>query len=65
MIAGKGHGLEVDLWAMGIFMYELIAGRTPFVEKMPRGDGEVCFVLPSQHLNYERESLLFTNVRVS
>ncbi|KAL5977400.1 hypothetical protein ACLOJK_021746 [Asimina triloba] len=28
--AGKSHGNAVDWWAFGIFLYELIYGRTPF-----------------------------------
>lgn len=28
--SGKSHGNAVDWWAFGIFLYELIYGRTPF-----------------------------------
>ncbi|XP_077243835.1 protein kinase superfamily protein [Tasmannia lanceolata] len=28
--AGKSHGNAVDWWAFGVFLYELIYGRTPF-----------------------------------
>lgn len=34
MLLEVGHGLEVDMWALGIFVYELIVGRTPFAEKV-------------------------------
>ncbi len=27
VLLGGGHGLEVDLWALGIFIYELIVGK--------------------------------------
>ncbi|KDP42713.1 hypothetical protein JCGZ_23653 [Jatropha curcas] len=30
IIKGKGHGAAVDWWTFGIFLYELLYGRTPF-----------------------------------
>lgn len=27
MLLESGHGLEVDLWALGIFIYEILAGK--------------------------------------
>ena len=33
MVSGSGHGMGVDLWAMGVMLYEFIAGKTPFVGK--------------------------------
>ena len=30
MIQGEGHGLPVDLWAMGIFLFEILTTSTPF-----------------------------------
>ena len=30
MIMSKGHGRGVDIWSFGIFLYELLAAKTPF-----------------------------------
>lgn len=30
IISGKGHGSAVDWWTFGIFLYELLFGKTPF-----------------------------------
>jgi serine/threonine protein kinase len=35
MIMGKGHGLEVDWWALGILVYEMHVGEHPFTGPNP------------------------------
>ena len=33
IIQSKGHGKSVDWWALGILIYEMIAGYPPFYDE--------------------------------
>lgn len=35
MIQMKGYGLSIDWWIFGVFVYEMIAGYTPFYSEDP------------------------------
>mmetsp|Transcript_15750 Transcript_15750/g.51659 ORF Transcript_15750/g.51659 Transcript_15750/m.51659 type:complete len:356 (-) Transcript_15750:1283-2350(-) len=37
IIQSKGHGKAVDWWAMGILIYEMLAGYPPFYDENPFG----------------------------
>ena len=37
IIQSKGHGLSVDWWAMGVLIFEMLAGYPPFYDENPFG----------------------------
>lgn len=49
IIRGDGHGSSVDWWTFGIFMFELIYGRTPF---KGNGNRETLFNVVGQSLKF-------------
>jgi protein kinase X len=36
-LQSKGHGKSVDWWALGILIYEMMAGCPPFFDENPFG----------------------------
>jgi serine/threonine protein kinase len=53
IIRGDGHGSAVDWWTFGIFLYELILGRTPF---KGNGNRETLFNVVGQPLKFPEGS---------
>ncbi|XP_047313770.1 serine/threonine-protein kinase D6PK-like [Impatiens glandulifera] len=49
IIKGEGHGSAVDWWTFGIFLYELLFGRTPF---KGTGNRETLFNVVGQPLRF-------------
>ncbi|KAF3955255.1 hypothetical protein ACB098_01G281500 [Castanea mollissima] len=50
IIRGDGHGSAVDWWTFGIFLYELLHGRTPF---KGNGNRETLFNVVGQPLKFQ------------
>ncbi|KAI4347637.1 hypothetical protein L6164_008431 [Bauhinia variegata] len=53
IIRGDGHGSAVDWWTFGIFLYELLVGRTPF---KGNGNRETLFNVVGQPLKFPEGS---------
>lgn len=37
VIKGKGYSFEVDWWALGVLIFEMLAGYPPFYDENPFG----------------------------
>ncbi|XP_050220708.1 serine/threonine-protein kinase D6PKL2 [Mercurialis annua] len=53
IIRGDGHGSAVDWWTFGIFLYELLFGKTPFKGS---GNRETLFNVVGQPLKFSEGS---------
>lgn len=60
IIKGEGHGSAVDWWTFGIFLYELLYGRTPF--KGPGNEDTLANVV-SQCLNFPASPTVSSHAR--
>lgn len=55
IIRGDGHGSAVDWWTFGIFLYELLHGKTPFKGS---GNRETLFNVVGQPLKFPEGSAI-------
>ncbi|KAE9465555.1 hypothetical protein C3L33_02538, partial [Rhododendron williamsianum] len=61
IIKGEGHGSAVDWWTFGIFLYELLYGRTPF--KGASGNEETLTNVVLQCLKFPESPLVSFHAR--
>ena len=56
IIAGNGHGKEVDWWALGVLIFEMVVGYPPFYDSNPFGiyekilQGKLVFPTDPKHV---------------
>ncbi|KAG8048665.1 hypothetical protein GUJ93_ZPchr0009g2466 [Zizania palustris] len=60
IIKGDGHGSAVDWWTFGVFLYELMYGKTPF--RGPGNDETLANVV-SQNLKFPENPAVSSNAK--
>ncbi|XP_022753014.1 serine/threonine-protein kinase D6PK-like [Durio zibethinus] len=60
IIKGEGHGSAVDWWTFGIFLYELLFGKTPFKGS---GNRATLFNVVGQPLRFPESPVVSFSVR--
>ena len=44
LVLGQGHYKGVDIWAIGVLMYELVSGHSPFYDPANNDQMVICKV---------------------
>ena len=52
LVLGRGHNKAVDYWALGILIYEMIAGHSPFADAAGDFMCHVYTCMPNYLPNY-------------
>jgi protein-serine/threonine kinase len=60
IIKGEGHGSAVDWWTFGIFLYELLFGKTPFKGS---GNRATLFNVVGQQLRFPESPIVSFSAR--
>lgn len=54
LVLGKGHNKAVDIWALGILIYEMIAGVSPFQDPINGDHMVICKKIVRNKVEYPR-----------
>ncbi|GMI21842.1 hypothetical protein TeGR_g10222 [Tetraparma gracilis] len=55
LVQGTGHNKGVDLWALGILIFEMLVGRTPFVGNDPDDTMAICRNIMNETIEYPED----------
>jgi serine/threonine protein kinase len=54
LVLGRGHNKAVDCWALGILIYEMQAGQSPFCDPQNMDQVVICRNIVNGRLNFPR-----------
>ena len=55
LVQGTGHGKGVDYWALGILIFEMLTGSTPFVGNDPDDTMAICRNIMNENIIYPED----------
>ena len=55
LVQGTGHNKGVDYWALGILIFEMLTGRTPFVGDDPDDTMAICRNIMNETIQYPED----------